>query len=168
MEDYINEYENRGVVITTSQMELINELKNKSDRIIAFSFIYMSDIFKDADGEFDCSNKTLQHLTGLGKVNIINIMDSLIKQNYLTCIYRDKLKVVEANKRKYKVNKCKNRFKLNSLVSNNNNIIYQFNYINTRTNNILKDFYKCYQKYLIDNKIKIPRRTKEQILKYVG
>jgi hypothetical protein len=168
MVEYINKYESRGVVITTSQMELIHSLKNKSDKIIAFTFIYMSYIFKDEQDEFDCSNKTLQHLTGLGKVNTIKVMDLLIEQNYITCIYRDKLKVVEASNRKYKVNKCKNRFKLNSLASNNDNIIYEFKYIDTKTNNILKDFYKCYLKYLIDNKIKIPRRTKEQILKYVG
>jgi hypothetical protein len=159
---------NRKVNITKNQMDLIHDLKNKSDKIIAFSFIYINNIFVSSpNDEFDLSNSTLQHLTLFSDEQIRTVYNILIVKQYIDCIYRDKLNPIsDISKRKYRVNKLKNRFKLN-LLNTSDEVIYTFGYIDTRINNILYDFYNCYYQYLVNNKINIPRRTKDNINKYV-
>jgi hypothetical protein len=164
----MKKYADKQIKITTDQMELIHKLDTAGKKIISFSLIYMNDIFANEEGQFDCSNETLQNLTLYSDEQVRKIINMLIENDYLHCVYRNELKKVDIDKRNYRVNKKKNRYALKYLKSENQNIFYKFKFIDTKKENILFNYYVCYRSYMEKNDIKLPRRFKEQYNKYVS
>ena len=147
-------------------MTLIKQLPNKSDKIIAFTMIYLSSLYGDSEGEFNAKVFTINRLTGISDQQVGRVINKLIKLNYIECIYRNRLKPIEYGKRKYIVSKYPNKFKLDllqSLQSDNEQIIYRFDKVDTKVENILKHFWTCFDDYLIKSNLKPSRREKENI-----
>ena len=100
-------------------------------------------------------------------MQISKVYDLLDKNHYIIPVYRNKVKPIDRKKRKYKVNKYKNRWKLSGLYNNSGIVIYTFRYLNFNVGeDILFHFYKCYKEYSISNNIKISKRMEDNINRY--
>lgn len=144
-------------------MNLIRELPNKCDKIIAFSMIYLSSLYADDSGEFNAKELTINRLTDISYKQIERVLNKLIDLDYVKCIYRNRLKQITYDKRKYTVSKFPNRYKLSFLQPDCDQIIYRFEKVDTKVINLVPHFWTCYSEYLNQCGLRPTRREKENI-----
>lgn len=82
--------DNINVSITLAEMECINGLKSKGDKLVAFALVYMSKIFKDENSYFYCRHNLLHKLTGISRVQIKAIIKRLEDNGFIDAIRDEK------------------------------------------------------------------------------
>jgi hypothetical protein len=148
--------DNIVVKITLEDMQQIHTLKNKSDKLVALAFIYVSRIFANEEGVFSCKHQTICKLTGLNFSHVRLSNTNMIKNNLLIPIQINKIKTYGGkNSENYGfVYSYPNKYKLNFVEGTT--VIHNI----VDSGSVFNDFIKCYYLCLTNYKFKVSRRFK--------
>jgi len=150
-----------NIPITLSEMQEINMLKNKGDKLVAFTMLFLSKIYADNNGNFYCSFSKIGELTGLKDFkHLRTIINMLEKCCIIKIISRNKIKKTIKVERGYKVYKEKNVYKY--LLSPNEIIIKNV----TDEKYLLNDFYEIYKICIEKYDFKVSRDFRKNINEY--
>lgn len=148
------------VFVTLGEMKDINMLKNKGDKLIAFSMLFLSKIYADENGVFYCSYNKFSDLVNIKKRMSINIINNLENYGVISVVERNKIKKTIKVERGYKVYKEKNKYKY--MLKEDGEIL---NIINNEKY-LLDDFYFTYQKCIDDYGFKVSRNFRKNIQQF--
>lgn len=150
------------VPVTLGEMEQINMLKNKGDKLIAFAMLFLSKIYSDKDGIFYCSYDKFTNLVNVKKRMSKTIINNLEKYGIISIVQRNKVKKSINVERGYKVYKEQNKYKY--LLPEKGEvlkIVHDEKYL-------LNDFYNIYNTCINTYSFKVTRDFRKNIKKYCG
>ena len=150
------------VPVTIGEMKEINMLKNKSDKLVAFTMMFLSKIYGNEDGEFYYSYSKLSKLSSVKERQVFNSINNLQKYAMIEIVQRNKIKKSISVERGYKVYKYPNTYRI--LFKGNDVIIGNI----TSELHLIYDFYKIYKECVFNHGFNVSYRFKEQIEKYCG
>lgn len=147
------------VPISLGEMEQINMLKNKGDKLVAFSMLFLSKIYGDENGEFYVSYPKLSELSGVKERQVFKSVKILRDCAVIDIVESNRIKKSITVERGYKVYKYPNiyRFLLKEDKIILSNIVNEFYIIN--------DFYNIYNKCVREYGFEVSYRFKKQIKK---
>jgi hypothetical protein len=149
--DYID------IPITLEEIQALNQLPNKCDKLVAFALIYVSKIFANEEGVFSCKNHTLCSLTNVGERQVIYSIKNIINIGLLIPIQINKIKSYggKTNDNYGFVYSYPNKYKIN--INTGEHIIHHI----INADNIFNDFVTCFYLCLTNYHLKISRRFKQ-------
>jgi hypothetical protein len=151
--DYID------IPITLEEIQVLNQLPNKCDKLVAFALIYVSKIFANEEGVFSCKNHTLCSLTGISERHVIRSIINLLNSNLLIPIQINKIKSYggKTNDNYGFVYSYPNKYKLN--IQTGEHIIHHI----INADNVFNDFVTCFYLCLTNYHLNISRRFKQYL-----
>lgn len=151
------------VPVTLGEMEQINMLKNKGDKLVAFAMLFLSKVYGDENGEFYTSYSKIRNLINIHDLNYIKkICNNLEVCGIIKFIQRNVTKKTVSVERGYKVYKYQNIYTYL--------LIQQGETVKILNNEkyFLKDFYDIYNICINNYNFKVSRDFKKNIKKYCG
>lgn len=148
------------VPVSIGEMEQINMLKNKGDKLLAFSMMFLSKVYGNNDGIFYCSYNKISDLVNMKKRMSITIINNLENYGVISIVQRNKMKKTIFVERGYKVYKEQNKYKC--LLTEKGNILK----IIKDEKYLLNDFYNTYKDCIELYGFKVSRDFKNNIVKY--
>jgi hypothetical protein len=143
-----------NVNITFTEMEIINQLKTKSEKLVAFCVICISKTFADEKGVFYAKANTVAKLTGLNINTAKRILYHVLAEKNLVEIVEHGKYIDKRDSKKRYIPFCRpNKYKL--LIPSNGDTIY-----NVNSDNIIHHFKQC---YLVSG-LKVSRRFKQWLV----
>lgn len=148
------------VPVTLGEMEQINMLKNKGDKLVAFSMLFLSKVYKNKDNKFYASYPKISELSGFKERQVFNSVQNLKKYGVINIVESNKVKKTINVERGYKVYKHPNTYSFllkeeGTLLVNLTNEFY-----------LINDFYKIYNICINEYDFNVSYRFKKQIKKY--
>jgi hypothetical protein len=151
------------IPVTLGEMKQINMLKNKGDKLVAFTMLFLSKMYNNEEKTFYCSHSKISDLSGVKDFkHIRTIIKNLEKYCIIQVISNNKIKKTINVERGYKVYKEKNVYKY--LLEPNDVIIK--NILDERF--IINDFYDIYNICINKFDFKVTRDFRKNIKKYSG
>ena len=151
------------VSVTLGEMREINMLKNKGDKLVAFTFLFLSKIYSDENNNFYCSHSKISELSGLTAFkNIRTIIKRLEQCCIIKVVSRNKVKKTINVERGYKVYKEQNIYKY--LLNQSGEVIKIIN----DERYLVNDFYNVYKTCIDKFQFKVSRDFRKNIKKHCG
>jgi len=150
--------DNISVPISLEEIESLNKLKSKYNKLVGFGLLYVSKIFANEKGVFSCKHKTLCKLTGVSEKQVRNSINHMIDNNLLIPIQINKLKTCGYKSPNVRfIYAYPNKYKIN--FAEGSNIIHLIE----NKDNVLADYISCFYLCITNYKLKSSRRFKEFI-----
>lgn len=148
-----------NINVSLSEMEYINTLKSKGDKLTAFGLLYVSKIFKNDTGSFYCRHNLLCKLTGMSNRQTKHIITRL-EDNFMT-VKRDKKGYASIKKHNGVGKRYSKPNVYNILIPEGDDIILTI----PDEDNILKYFVEALYICMTEHDFKLTVRLKEFVLK---
>lgn len=148
------------VPVTLGEMQQINMLKNRGDKLVAFSMLFLSNVYGDENGIFYCSYNKFSDLVNIKKRMSITIINNLENYGVISIVSRNKIKKTISVERGYKVYKEQNKYKY--LLIQEGEILK----VVKDEKYLLSDFYNIYKECIDSYGFKVSRDFRKSVNKF--